>query len=181
MLRGYVASVGGGLPEGEREELVAEACRYRTKTCQVLLADWQRDDPGTPALHRAIARVENALASDRRPPRLDEIALLFPGAAPASDGVTSPQFSKHIDEIFTSFYHHAVPFDAERVVGVWSRCRDEAAVTHSCEEDLARARERFPMEGDEQLMKQLPSCGNAQVIGQSCQEGMSRIQRMLGS
>lgn len=181
MLRGYIASVGGRLPEGEREELVAEACRYRTKTCQVLLADWQRADPDSAMLHRAIARIETALASDRRPPRLEEIALLFPGAAPASDGVTSPQFSKHIDEIFTSFYLHAVPFDAEKIVGVWSRCRDEAAVSHSCEEDLQRAREQFPMEADEQLMKQLPACGNTQVIGQSCQEGMSRIQRMLGS
>jgi spermidine synthase len=180
MLRGYVASLGGRLPEEEHAELVAEACRYRRKTCQVLLADWQRQDPESPALHRAIASAESFVAADQRPTRLEEIALLFPGEAHASNGATTPQFARRIDEIFTSFYHHATPFDPEKVLGVWSRCRDEAVTVHTCAADLERAREQSPLEDDEALMKRLPACGNTEVIGQVCQDGMSRVQRLLG-
>jgi spermidine synthase len=179
MLRGYVASIGGRLPDSERVELVAEACRYRKPTCQVLLADWQREDPESPALQRVIAQAESAFAAEERTPRLDEIALLLSGGPSASNGATTPQHSKRIERLFTSLYQHSVPFDPAKLLDTWSRCRDEAITTRSCEADLERERQRFPLEEDADLMKRLPSCTNGRVIGRACQEGMSRAQRML--
>jgi hypothetical protein len=93
--------------------------------------------------------------------------------------VTTPQAAKRLEEAFTSSYHHAFPFDSEKLLDVWSRCREQLTNTGNCQEDLKEAQQRFPLEDDEQLMKRLPSCGATQVIGQECQEGMSRVQRML--
>jgi spermidine synthase len=181
MLRGYVASLGGHLPEQERAELVAEACRFRKKVCTVLLAAWQRDDPASLALQRAIAAAEPLLAADPgSPTRLEEIASLFPDGSPAPSETTTPRFSNRITDEFTSLYHHGAPFDPEKLLGVWGRCREAAVPTSNCQKDLERAREQFPLEEEGELRKRLPSCSNAGVIGQTCQEGLSRVQRMLG-
>ena len=45
---------------------------------------------------------------------------------------------------------------------------------------LKRAQQQFPLEDEAQLRSRLPSCGHRQVIGPVCQDGMSRVQRMLG-
>ena len=178
MLRGYIASLGGSLPDAERAELVAEACRYRKQACRVLLAAWQHEQPDSPALQQAIERAR-ILRTDQRA-SLGEVASLFPDHAPSSNGVVQPEVANRITDEFLTLYHHGYPFDSEKLLDLWSRCRDEAIPTGSCEDDLRRAREESPLEDEAHLMARLPSCGNTQVIGPVCQQGLSRVQRMLG-
>jgi len=179
MLRGYIASIGGRLPDEEHAELVAEACRYRRQTtCQVLLAAWRDEAPDSPALHRVMAQFDSSRSSEGNAPRLDEIAAMFAGEA-SRDGAVSVQFAKHTTELFTTLYNHGFPFDPEKLIDVWARCRDEAITGATCEEDLKRIREQSPLEDESHLRTQLPSCGRKLVIGQLCQEGMSDAQRLL--
>jgi spermidine synthase len=180
MLRGYIASLGGHLPDDQRADLVAEACRYRRQTCDVLLAAWYHDDPNSIMLQQVLGRVQKARPLEQREQRLDEIALLFPGQAAPHDEALSPEFSKRITQIFATHYHHGAPFDPDKLIDVWSRCRDEAITIESCEHDLRQAQEQSPLEEEESLRKRLPSCGNKLVIGQVCQEGMSQAQRLVG-
>jgi spermidine synthase len=182
MIRGYTASQGGRLPDDQRAELVAEACRYRGKMCQVLLAAWQRDEPESLAFQRALeaaARSDTALTPDQRKQRLADIISLFPGPAAPRNSVVPPATAARITDLFFSLYLHSEPFDGEKLIDLWSRCRDEALTFGTCEEDMKRAREQFPVEDEAELMARIPSCGNKVVIGKVCQEGMSRAQRML--
>jgi hypothetical protein len=182
MLRGYIASLGGRLPDDQRAELVAEACRYRPKTCQVLLAAWQRDEPDSPAFHQALdsaARADTTLTPDERSQRLAEIASLFPDGAAPREEVVTPATARRITDLFLSLYLHGEPFDGQKLIDLWSRCRDEALTYDTCEADIKRAREQFPLEDDAHLKARIPSCGNKVVIGKVCQDGMSRAQRLL--
>jgi spermidine synthase len=178
MLRGYVASIGGHLPDPEHADLIAEACKYRIQTCQVLLAAWQHEDPASPALARARDQADTKLSPDQREKHLAELGLLFEGEPPR-DGPVSPEFANRLTDRFFSLYQHSAPFDPEKLVDIWSRCRDEAVTYGSCEDDLKRAREQFPLEDEEHLRNRVPACGNKVVIGKLCQEGMTRMQQML--
>jgi hypothetical protein len=178
MLRGYLASVGGRLPDAEHTELVAEACKYRRRMCRVLLADWLRDDPGSEAQQRAAARAESFLAREAHAPRLDEIESLFAGAA-ARDGFVTPDYANRITDLYQSDFLPGVPFDPQQLLGIWSRCRDESVVFESCEGALQRARAASPLEDDASLRGKLAACQKKPAIGPACQEGLSRAQRLL--
>ena len=181
MLRGYIASLGGHLPDDQYQQVTAEACRAGGRLCQVMLASWQLENAGSPALHQALAHsADTSLTPEQRAQRLSELEMLFADGPAASDGPVSVEYSNRISQLYFTLYHHAVPFDPDKLLGVWSRCRDEAVALETCEQGLERAREQFPLEDEDFLKAQIPACGSKRVIGKMCQEGLSKVQRMLG-
>jgi spermidine synthase len=181
MLRGYVASIGGHLPDDQYAEVTTEACRAGGRLCQVMLASWQLENPASPALHEQLAHSsDTSLTPEQRAQRLSELEMLFADGPAVNDGPVSVEYSNRMNQLYFTLYHHAMPFDPDKLLGVWSRCRDEAVTLESCEQGLERAREQFPLEDEDFLKAQISACGNKRVIGKMCQEGLSKAQRMLG-
>ena len=110
--------------------------------------------------------------------RIAEIESLLPGTPPARE-VLTPISANRLTQLFRTLYLHGEPFDAEKLLGAWARCRDEAITLDTCEQELERAREESPLEDEEVLKRRLTACGDKQVIGPLCQQGLSEAQRVL--
>lgn len=126
LLRRYSAQ-HGGFSGPLRRDAVRETCRDREQECAVMIAQWMREVPDSPAL-------KNILRLTRRDPqrreeleeeRLLEIAELYGGSRPPPHGRDPVERATRATDLFASAFHHAVPFDRAVLTELWSQCEEE--------------------------------------------------------
>jgi spermidine synthase len=180
MLHGYRAHRGGELSELDRGKLVSEACRYQPVPCAVLLAEWQRAAPGSTALSgiRSWAATKPGMGELADPERLREIGELL-GGGPSPTGATSPERARRATEDFRSLYTHGAPFDPERLLGIWSRCREGVRSEAVCRERVARAQAVSPVVTPGELEALYERCRASTSVGRECQSGLAEAEALL--
>jgi spermidine synthase len=142
LLRRYAARFQEGLPNEVRSQVVEAVCSERRWQCAALLADWRRRDPDSPALRRlsgeaAGRRLFGGAVSSRS---VAALTRLFPGAGGEGEGVVALREAERANDLFASYYHHAAPFDPERLFELWRRCRDDEKASRACADGMREAR-----------------------------------------
>jgi spermidine synthase len=174
LLRAHAGRYGGRLPDAERADVLIHSCRALGPLCNTLLAEWRAEDPDSPHFARALEQVgksKDGLSRDR----IDQIAKLFEGSS-APREATSVAEAEVASRDFVSFYHHAAPFSAERLLDVWSRCRAEAPSEESCRQWAANA-SGAPSGADSDEL--LEKCLATVSIGPECEAGLRWAQGIV--
>jgi hypothetical protein len=172
LLRAHAARYGGRLPDAERADVLIHSCQALGPLCNTLLAEWRAEDPDSRHFARALEQVgkrKEGLSRDR----IDQLARLFEGSTAPRDPTSAPE-AEIASRDFVTFYHHAAPFSAERLLDVWSRCRSEAPGEESCRQWAASASEG-PSDSDELF----ESCLATVSIGPECEAGLQWAQRIV--
>jgi hypothetical protein len=117
-------------------EAALEACRHRGSSCVALLAGWRHFDPAAPPLDELVQGPmrESLFGGGVDPVKIEAVAALL---GPPDAGPLTLEQTRQRTDLFRVFHHHALPFDAARVVDLWERCSDDAADPGAC----ARGRE----------------------------------------
>ena len=118
--------------------MVREACRYRTRECVVLLAQWLSEEPKSPLVKVLSDRAR------RRPPSgepIDEhliqnLAILFEAQRVEAEPGTSLAIAEQATELFIDYFHPAAPFARASLHALWTQCAEEKELAERC----ARAR-----------------------------------------
>jgi predicted membrane-bound spermidine synthase len=141
LLRRYGQDAQGRWSEAVLEDAASEYCRYeRFAECATFLARWKHDHPDSTRLAEALAGARRAgmdpeLVSDDN---LTRIGWLY-DHGDALQEVRRPLLrATRTTRRFHRFYHHAVPFDRERLAAVWRECRSDA-----CEAPRRQAEEQL--------------------------------------
>jgi spermidine synthase len=180
MLRQHRSVAGGELSEADRMKLVSEACRYQPAPCAVLLAEWQRDAPESKTMSdvRRWAATKPGMQELADPERLNEIGELLGGDGTLT-GTVSPERARRATEDFRSLYTHGAPFDPERLIGIWSRCREGARSQAECRERVARAQAASPLATRSKLETIFRSCRESASVGRVCQAGLDEARALV--
>lgn len=142
LLRRLADRSGGKLRDPDRSAALAEACKYRARLCAALVAEWMSESPNSPAARSAL---RNATGLQRRrfggAVDADTVRSLTPlfAAAEKGDGQISPAAATRMTDRYRSYYQHAAPFDAQRLLEAWGRCRSPGS--RACEAGRRRAAE----------------------------------------
>jgi len=112
------------------------------------------------------------------PERLREIGELLGGGA-APTGATSPERARRATEDFRSLYTHGAPFDPERLLGIWSRCRGGVRSEAECRERVARAQAASPVVTRSELEKIFQRCRESASVGRRCQAGLAEAEALV--
>jgi predicted membrane-bound spermidine synthase len=117
-------------------EAALEACRHRGSACVALLAGWRHYDPAAPPLDELLkGRMRESLfGGGVDPAKVEAVAGLL---GPPDAGPLTLEQTRQRTDLFRVFHHHALPFDAARVLDLWERCSDDEAEPGGC----ARGRE----------------------------------------
>lgn len=89
LLQRWAARQGGKLSDTDHGQAVRQTCRHRPVECATMLAQWQVEDPGSPALARQLERARAAHPDQHAlsPDGLAKLRRAFePAAALAADG-----------------------------------------------------------------------------------------------
>jgi predicted membrane-bound spermidine synthase len=141
LVRRYAAGFGGRLPESARAAFVRETCIHRPRECVVLLAQWQRDAPGSAARARVLREIQRQPQIAALTPLglITQLAPLY-GEAPAPpDGSDAWQTAKRATDLFSQHYHHAAPFSRRALAELWRRCEADPENRERCREARANA------------------------------------------
>jgi spermidine synthase/MFS family permease len=128
---------GGALPVPERRALLRETCEISRSHCATLFAHWSYQEPDSPQLAESLAegRTKARLAKALQPRVLEGLVRLF-GPDATAGRPSSFRLASDLTRVFTKYYAHAAPFDAESLRAAWRRC---AATDPRCEAGLERA------------------------------------------
>jgi spermidine synthase len=106
LLRRYRDRSGRPLSDTERVSILGETCAHRSALCATLFAEWQYEDPDSPALAETLATARRSkLASALTPRILDLLHRFYVGAELPADFDPVDQRA-----IYEFAYHHAAPF-----------------------------------------------------------------------
>ncbi|MDH3211925.1 MAG: fused MFS/spermidine synthase [Myxococcales bacterium] len=127
LLRRYARSLGG-LPDEDRLEQLKETCLHRRRLCVVLLADAYAHAPEV-AQHAAAwlsqdRRMVGAMSSedaDELVATLVKIALQMASLMSETGGPALDDLDEAVRE-YERYYHHATPFEPERLREASHRC-----------------------------------------------------------
>jgi spermidine synthase len=119
------------------EAATREACRRRGDVCVAFLAAWSVRADGAPAFSKTLkdmlavrpefgARISLSLVSD---------AVHLMSDDGAEDAVSLAQ-ARRASAIYRTYYQAAAPFEAERLLALWKRCREPA---DACQQGAAQA------------------------------------------
>jgi spermidine synthase len=139
LFRRYIASLPDGLTDAILAEYVGQACDERGRQCTTLLGYWAGRDASSERLARELSAVRQQAPRyggrvDRRIiPQL--VAWLYGSAG--SEQAIDAQTGASVTGLYQHFYQHAVPFESERLLGVWERCQPGG---EGCEAGRAQAR-----------------------------------------
>lgn len=137
LVRRYRAAQGGRLSTDDRRAIIDETCSQLPGLCATLFAQWEHEEPDSPALARSLelARGEYPQA-DLSSNTLFRLRTLFDERMTA-ELPGEFDFARRVREAFVGRYHHAAPFDADALHGPWNRCTDDPR----CADELARVRD----------------------------------------
>jgi spermidine synthase len=143
VLRRHLATLSGADLEAARHEATREACRLRKTLCVALLLEWQHvavDSPGLLAVRRTLNEGAGArYGGEIRPAVLDRLVRI---TAPARSTAAVPyRLADEATQLYRWFYQYPAPFDPERLVAIWKRCKAPLGQDHLCAAGLAQARE----------------------------------------
>jgi spermidine synthase len=113
---------GGRLLEADFARLAEETCYHRLEECLALLAGWEVEHPGSERRTELEDRVRRAAErGGRRLPERDALLRLYDrdSGSTATDPVAA---AVEATEVFTRYYHHAVPFSRGVLIRDWQRC-----------------------------------------------------------
>lgn len=106
LLRRYRNRSRRPLSDTERVSILGETCAHRSALCATLFAEWQYEDPDSPALAETLAVARRSkLAPALTPPILDLLRRFYAGDELPAD--LDPVDQRAIYEFA---YHHAAPF-----------------------------------------------------------------------
>jgi predicted membrane-bound spermidine synthase len=126
-----------------RRALFDALCANRQRECVALLALWYRKNPDAPHLRGFMARItrEEGLFGGRvemrdivSASRLYTMPEVEKPDAPVPLGV-----AERASEAYARFYTHSIPFAAEALLGIWSRCRESVPSEGRCEQGATTA------------------------------------------
>ncbi|MEM9056817.1 MAG: fused MFS/spermidine synthase, partial [Pseudomonadota bacterium] len=144
LLRRYV-NANPALPADFRPRAAVQSCRHRSTLCTALFADWvaaggARDPGFQDALKQAAQVSASAFGGRFAQNNVAQFvsAYLAGGALPPTVPLNVAQ---RATRMLTTFHHHAVPLQAERLLAMWERCAPPDGDRSRCDEGLARARE----------------------------------------
>jgi hypothetical protein len=124
------------------EELVLaaaqESCRLnRNEHCGTFFALWALHYPQSPILKDSLSAKRKQGSGANRyltPKALQQLKVLAGGVSLGAGKTYSAAEAEHLTERFRRHYHHAVPFNRDRLDEIWDRCRGA-----DCEERRIRA------------------------------------------
>ncbi len=132
LLPRYLASLSEDDRLLARRRAVAEVCRMRGDLCTTLLAAWIAE--GTDyegfesALLRSIRESPDAGNAVTRSNVVTAARMIPDGAippvGPEMEGRVRPDEAQRFTQIFEDYYHHAAPFDPNRLLQIWDACSD---------------------------------------------------------
>ena len=188
LLRRYAMAKGGKLPDDERAAAILETCQVHAHRCQTMLAEWMSEAPDSEAFSNVFEtlaqRVRDAKGNKNTTGRfadeseMELMAAMFGSTAPeiTSEQPLSLAEAKQATELFIRYYHHAAPFEGNRLLDLWSRCRD---VTPSAQE--CRVRSGLPRSGklsDEGRAK-VRQCRQELEAGPACVDGKAAARALI--
>jgi hypothetical protein len=141
LVQRYAAGFGGRLPESIRAAFVRETCIHRPRECVVLLTQWQRDAPGSPARARLLREIQRQPKIAALTPLglVIQLAPLYGNAPAPPDGSDAWQAAKRATNLFSHHYHHAAPFSRHALAELWRRCEADPEKRERCLEARADA------------------------------------------
>ena len=79
---------------------------------------------------------------------------------------------------YATYYHHASPFDAEGLLGIWSRCRDQAPTAAVCRQRLG-----LPAKGkiSPEERANVRACREKLEVGPGCEAGLEAARGLVES
>jgi len=141
LVQRYAAGFGGRLPESIRAAFVRETCIHRPRECVVLLAQWQRDAPGSAARTRILGEIQRQpqIAAVTPFGLVTQLARLYGNAAAPPDGSDAWQAAKRATDLFSHHYLHAAPFSRRALSELWRRCEADPEDRERCRGGRANA------------------------------------------
>jgi spermidine synthase len=123
LYRNYAMHFEGRLPDDFRTAFAREVCQIEAKRCATVLAEWEHDAPGSPALAAVIAwaRQDEALRRELEQDKLSFIASLF-DAENFEDEPGTYAAARRFTNTFADYYDHSAPFDLQVLSDTWWRC-----------------------------------------------------------
>jgi hypothetical protein len=177
---------GGYLPEEDRAAFVMESCRSLGPRCQTPLALWLSEAPRSEIFERTAGWVETTLRSYSRVfdmtvadrDHLEALAGLFEGFPPiaGSGRFTTPEGAEQATDDFVDLYLAATPFDGERLLDVWSSCRQGQRSLPQCSE---WANQQAQADSDQSAGELLEQCLSIRSIGPACKQGQRAARALL--
>ena len=107
-----------------------------------------------------------------------EMSKLFDDGRPFGlDGQrVTPPFAEALTQDFQDLYLAATPFSADRLLDLWSQCREGQRSVATCVAE-ARRESSFATEAAQQAS--IEECLSIQIFGEACQAGLEQAQALL--
>ncbi|MBW2230534.1 MAG: fused MFS/spermidine synthase [Deltaproteobacteria bacterium] len=177
---------GEHLPEQDRAAFVMESCRSLGPRCQAPLAQWLSEETESEIFERVAGWVEATLSAVAAglgmtvadPAHLEDLAGLFEGARriSGSGAFKTPDGARQASRDFEDLYLHATPFHAERLLDVWSTCREGQRSLQQCTE---WANAQALVESGQTATELLGQCLSVRDIGPACKQGEQLARSLL--
>jgi len=113
------------------EAAVRETCKHRQGfECATLLAVWRRHSSRPEKIEAYLRQLRRDWNIDvNRDTNLDVIDALLSGETRSVEESLSLGRATMISKRFSSYYHHAFPFDRRALRAAWDACRGEACAS----------------------------------------------------
>jgi hypothetical protein len=141
LLRRYVREKEGGLTSKDRAQLAGQLCQSRPNGCAVVLAEWLRHEPRSPALARRIRNAQQRFGSQRPPLSTAFLRRLSRFFAADASGLrrATPELAGQETQLFARYYFSGVPFHRGYLAGLFSRCATDEKNAQRCRKERQKA------------------------------------------
>ncbi|MAJ59681.1 MAG: hypothetical protein CBC48_06655 [bacterium TMED88] len=175
---------GPGLTDADRAGFINETCRVFGSRCLTPFAQWlaqQGEGEATPELLdlAAMPYLQNFLDKDGESGASPvEMSKLFDDGRPFGlDGQrVTPPFAEMLTQDFEALYLAATPFSADRLLDLWSQCREGQRSVATC---VAEARRESSFSTEAAQKASIEECLSIQIFGEACQAGLEQAQALL--